>query len=132
MEKTETNRKTVLVAEDEKDLREALQSALETMGNYTVVTVSDGEEALAQCLALKPDHVVLDIHMPKLNGDEVLKQLRLDEWGSSVSVTILTAQSDINAIANAIEVGGAGTSYLVKSDISLAKVVEHVGNQIPK
>lgn len=125
-----TQQKTILVAEDEKDLREALTTALESMGGFAVIAVADGEAALTQSLAKRPNHIILDIHMPKLNGDKVLIQLRQDAWGKGVPVTILTAQSDMNAIASAIEAGGVGTSYLVKSDISLAKVVEHVTGHI--
>lgn len=130
MTASETSRKTVLIAEDENDLREALVTALKTIGDYDVIAVTDGEAALAESLAHKPDHIILDIHMPKLNGDKVLEELRKDAWGKDVTVTILTAQSDMAAIASALEAGGAGTGYLVKSDISLAKVVEHVGQQL--
>lgn len=115
-----------MVAEDELDIREALVTALETLGGFSVIAVEDGATALERILADRPDHVILDIHMPVMNGDAVLEKVRADEWGKTVPVTILTAQSDMIAIANAIEVGGAGTSYLIKSDLSLAKVVTHI------
>ncbi len=126
MTETQNIKKVVLVAEDEADIRDALVTALETLGGFSVVAVEDGGAALERILADRPDHVILDIHMPVMNGDAVLEQVRADAWGKNVPVTILTAQSDMIAIANAIEVGGAGTSYLIKSDLSLAKVVNHV------
>ncbi len=124
---TDTPKKVVLVAEDETDIREALVTALETLGGYRVISVADGELALAHILSDKPDHIILDIHMPKLNGDQVLGKLREDPWLADVPVTILTAQSDMAAVANAIAVGGTKTAYFIKSDLSLAKIVEHVG-----
>lgn len=126
MTDTQQPKKVVLVAEDELDIREALVTALETLGGFSVIAVEDGATALERILADRPDHVILDIHMPVMNGDAVLEKVRADEWGKTVPVTILTAQSDMIAIANAIEVGGAGTSYLIKSDLSLAKVVTHI------
>lgn len=123
----------VLIAEDETDMREALTTALEAMGNFDVLAVSDGEAAVREALTVKPDFVLLDIRMPKLNGDKVLEQIRADEaWGKRVPVTILTAQSDMQAVANAITVGGVSTGYLIKSDVSLAQVVEHVRSRLQR
>ncbi len=123
--------KVVLVAEDEMDMQSALVTALENMGGFKVLAVGDGESAVMQSLKERPDFILLDIRMPKLNGDKVLEQIRLDEsWGKKVPVTILTAQSDMVAVANAISVGGVGTGYLIKSEVTLAQVVEHVKGRL--
>lgn len=119
--------KVVLVAEDETDIREALVTALETLGGYTVIACADGQTALDRILADKPDHIILDIHMPNMNGDDVLEKLRDNPYLADTPVTILTAQSDMAAVANAIAVGGTKTAYFIKSSLSLAKIVEHVG-----
>ncbi len=123
--------KVVLVAEDEMDMQSALVTALESMGGFRVIAVGDGESAVMQSLKEQPDFILLDIRMPKQNGDKVLEQIRADEsWGKKVPVTILTAQSDMVAVANAMEVGGPGTGYLIKSDVTLAQVVEHVKGRL--
>jgi two-component system, OmpR family, response regulator len=126
MTDTSLEKKVVLVAEDETDIREALVTALETLGGYTVIACADGQTALDRIEADKPDHIILDIHMPNMNGDNVLEKLRDNPWLVDVPVTILTAQSDMAAVANSIAVGGTKTAYFIKSDLSLAKLVDHV------
>ncbi len=126
MTETTVAKKVVLVAEDETDIREALVTALESLGGYTVIACADGQTALDHILADKPDHIILDIHMPNMNGDDVLDKLRDNPYLADTPVTILTAQSDMAAVANAIAVGGTKTAYFIKSDMSLAKLVDHV------
>lgn len=124
------NKKHILIAEDAVDLREALKAALESTGDFTVTAVGDGEAALAAAFELKPDHILLDIKMPKKTGDEVLAALRADAWGVTVGVTLLTAQADLETVATAIAAGGVRTSYLTKGTTSLAQVLSHVRAQL--
>lgn len=131
MNEQTTVSKLILVAEDEMDMQSALVTALEEMGGFRVLAVGDGESAVMRSLQEKPDFILLDIRMPRLSGDKVLEQIRQDEaWGKHVPVTILTAQSDMMAVSNAIAVGGPSTGYLIKSDVSLAQVVDHVRNRL--
>lgn len=121
------NRKRILVVEDETDLREALETAFTVVGNYEVFTAADGEEAVEIALREKPDMIFLDIRIPKLDGSQVLEKIREDEeWGKRVPVSILTAQSDLDVVSRALEVGGVNTNYLTKTDWSLEKLVAHV------
>jgi two-component system, OmpR family, alkaline phosphatase synthesis response regulator PhoP len=113
----------ILIIEDEKDLREALHTSLENAG-YTVSTAVDGEDGLTQALQVKPDLILLDIGMPKMNGHQVLNELRRDSWGKTVSVLLLTNADDP---ANIIRgVGLRGNDYIIKTQVSLSDVVQRV------
>ena len=67
--------RTILVADDEANLLNLLKDNLEDDG-FSVLTASDGEEALKLWLQMKPDAIVLDIEMPKMNGWKVLEEIR--------------------------------------------------------
>lgn len=119
--------KKVLVIEDEQDLREALKTALSNE-NFDVHTAGDGEVGLQQALEIKPDLILLDLMMPKLDGLGVLKALREDEWGKNVKVIVMTALDDLERVAEVLEHGGS--EYLVKSNISLGTVVAKVKEKL--
>ena len=78
----------VLVVDDEERILNFLRSKLIASG-YGVLTASNGLEALEQAQAQEPDLIVLDVLMPRMNGFEVLKELRTF---SSVPVIILSAR----------------------------------------
>jgi DNA-binding response OmpR family regulator len=81
---------TILLVDDEDSVRKVLSFPLERDG-YVVVQAADGEEALERFAAQQIDLVVLDIMLPKLDGLEVCKRLRLT---SSVPIIMLTARDD--------------------------------------
>jgi CheY-like chemotaxis protein len=68
----------VLVADDEADVRLLLRLQLGQHGIDVVGEAADGHEVIAQCNALMPDAIVLDLLMPRMNGFEVIPQLRRD------------------------------------------------------
>lgn len=121
--------KTILVAEDEVDLREALADMLE-LEEFTVIQVGDGEAAVATAIETQPDLLLLDVMMPKKSGLEALGEIRHDSWGQSVPVIILTALSDMASVSEAIEKGGVNTEYLVKTDWKLEAVVGKVKEKL--
>jgi two-component system phosphate regulon response regulator PhoB len=82
--------KTILIADDEEDLRMLVEITLEDPV-YRIVTAVDGEQALAQIRVTRPDLVILDWMMPRLNGLEVVKQLRRDPTTVRIPVVLLTA-----------------------------------------
>lgn len=113
--------KTILIIDDEKDLSDAIATALSYEG-FTTFTAEDGEAGLALALEKKPDLIFLDIVMPKLDGLGVLKQLREDPWGKNVDVIVMTVLDDMEKIAEVVEKGG--NEYLVKTNITLGAIVE--------
>ena len=94
----------ILVAEDDPDISLVLCERLEAKG-YEVVTASDGEAALDVLAQKPPDLVFLDIHMPKLNGLEVLTRIRA-RW-PDLAVIIMTAHGTIGLAVEAMKVGAA-------------------------
>ena len=113
----------ILIVDDEVDLREALSSAL-TAAGFVTLTAVDGEEGLTKALAHKPNLILLDIDMPKMNGHKVLSELRRDVWGKTVPVILLTNSDDP---ANMVQGFGLKSSdYLIKSNISLEDLTKKV------
>lgn len=89
----------ILVVDDEKAIVDVIRTNLEYEG-YDVVTAYDGLEALEKVDQEKPDLVILDIMMPKLDGYEVLQALRGQPETQDIPVIVLTAYpSDIGAMA---------------------------------
>ncbi len=122
-----THNKTILIIDDEVDLRNALITALEYEG-FGTRTAEDGEKGLEMALSEKPDLILLDIMMPKMDGTEVLKNLRADEWGKNAKVIVMTALDDLEKVAGIIEAGG--DEYLVKSDVPLSGIIEKVKTKL--
>jgi len=93
--------KRILVVDDDVDMLELLQLALE-QGGYQVLTVESGEQALNIFSSFKPDLVILDIIMPESDGYQVLTKIR--EF-SNIPVIILTAIQDPTAVAQSLSLG---------------------------
>ena len=81
---------TILVADDEKHIAQLVKLYLTNEG-YQVETAADGQEALEKARRLRPDLIVLDLMMPRLDGWEVCRRLRKE---SSVPVIMLTARTE--------------------------------------
>lgn len=118
--------KKILIVEDESDLREALATALSYEG-YETLMATDGELGLEMALAHKPDLILLDILMPKMDGIAALKRLRHDAWGSTVRVIVMTVLDDLDKVAEVIDEHG---EYIVKSGITLGGIVEKVKSRL--
>lgn len=101
----------ILVVDDEPDVVQVVSGRLAREG-YEVATAFDGEEALAKFAQFNPDLVLLDLIMPKLNGFEVLKQIRekyTDRWRP---VIIISAQAELDTLRK---------SYAMEADHYLTK-----------
>ena len=99
----------ILLVEDEKHLAEAISQILKK-NNYTVDMVHDGEDGLDYALSDIYDLILLDIMLPKLNGIEVLKEIRKE--GISVPVLMLTAKGEISDRVTGLDSGA--DDYLPK------------------
>ena len=94
--------KKILIIEDEEPMRRVLKDTLEQEG-FIVFESSDGKVGLEEAYLKRPDLILLDILMPKIDGMTVLKQLRKEEWGKGVPVVILTNLNDASTVINALE-----------------------------
>ena len=113
----------ILLVEDDFSLRD-IYSARFTAEGYTVVTASDGEEALAVAVREHPDLIVLDVMMPKISGFDVLDILRSTPETKETKVIMMTALSQ-EADRKRGEALGVD-KYLVKSQVTLEDVVAAV------
>ena len=82
----------ILVVDDDPDILDAITMILQSQG-YEVVTARDGIEALANLKAEKPDLMVLDILMPKMDGFAVCKELQDPRWSKYRDIPILILTS---------------------------------------
>lgn len=85
----ERGRRRVLVADDNADAADSLAMLLTLMGNE-VRTAADGQEAVEIAEAFRPDVAVLDIGMPRLDGNGVARRIRAEPWGRGVALVALT------------------------------------------
>jgi DNA-binding response OmpR family regulator len=119
--------KAILIVEDEEPLLKALDDILSDQG-YKTLKAKDGKQGLESALANKPDLILLDILLPKLNGMELLKKLRKDKWGKTARVVLLSNLSDSQHIADALDLGVR--TYLLKSEINIDNVIQKIEEQL--
>ena len=115
--------KRILLAEDDRFLRRAAEVTLKRHG-FTVLTASDGADALRVARAELPDLVLLDLIMPKVQGFEVLLTLKQDPATEGIPVIVLSNLSQPGDVQQAMEHGAA--AYFVKADLSLQALVDRV------
>jgi len=115
--------KKILVVEDEATLQKALTEALVHNG-YDVLNALDGLRGLELAREKKPDLILLDIILPKMDGFEVLKELKKDKSASDIPIIILTNLSDASDIQKTLDLGA--TTYLVKADFHLEDVLKKI------
>lgn len=111
----------IAVIEDDPPIRDMYQVKFELSG-FTVQTASDGAGGLQLCQAFQPHLILLDLLMPKMNGDEMLQCLRAEEWGADMRVIILTNLSRSEA-PHALRFLGIDR-YIVKAHTTPAQVVD--------
>ncbi len=104
-------RPLVLIVDDDEDLRFLAGEALKKYG-FSVVEAVDGIEALSLFERLKPEIVLLDVLMPKMDGFAACAALRLLPEGSATPVVMMTALEDIDSINRAYEAGA--TDFITK------------------
>ncbi|PJE50505.1 MAG: response regulator [Candidatus Yanofskybacteria bacterium CG10_big_fil_rev_8_21_14_0_10_36_16] len=82
-------KQTILIVDDEKDFREILVTKLKTLG-VNIVEAENGEEALVKLKEIKPDLIMLDVNMPKMNGPETLSQIKANPEWADLKIVFLT------------------------------------------
>ena len=119
----EPHKKKVLLVEDDTSLSSVYRARLELEG-FDVREVHDGEDALTATLEYKPDIILLDAMMPKINGFDVLDILRNTPETANVRVIMLTALSQAKDKERAESLGV--DEYMVKSQVVISDVVARV------
>ncbi len=102
----------VMLVEDDPDIQVVARMSLKMCGIPNVVVVSDGEECLAKVGEVRPDLILLDVMMPKLDGYETCRRLKADATTKEIPVIFLTAKAQQFEVKHGMELGAVG--YLVK------------------
>jgi adenylate cyclase len=102
----------ILIVDDNEDNRYTLQLMLESDGHERIASASGGTEAIALLEKQKFSLVLLDLMMPDLNGDEVLKLIKSDPDKRDIPVVMISADTDAEKVAQCIELGA--DDYLSK------------------
>lgn len=101
----------ILIAEDERDIRDLVAFSLRHQGHEVIVTV-DGESALEQVYAERPDLVLLDVRMPRIDGYEVCRRMKADRMLKSIPVAFISAKGQEGEVAQGMEAGAQ--AYILK------------------
>ena len=84
--------KSILVIDDEDDIREVAQLGLQVVANWQVITASSGAEGIVKAKAEQPDAILLDVMMPDMDGTTTFRKLQGDPATQHIPVLLLTAK----------------------------------------
>ncbi|MCP9291293.1 response regulator [Gracilimonas sediminicola] len=115
-------KQTILVVDDEKDLLDLIEYNLKKEG-FAVLKAENGEEGIKIAKEHKPDLVLMDIMMPKMDGMEAVETMRADEDLKSIPIIFLTARSDEKTEVEGLDKGG--DDYITKP-ISTTKLISRI------
>jgi len=122
------SRGKVLVVDDEEYIQHILNFSFGAEG-YDVVTAADGEEGIKKAKSEKPDIIVLDIMMPKMDGYEACKRLKTDPNTKSIPVILLTAKG--REVDRKLGSQAGADDYVVKP-FSPGRLIERVEGMIKR
>jgi two-component system phosphate regulon response regulator PhoB len=105
----------VVIVEDNPALAEIYKVRLEILG-YKIINAYDGEQALQIIEKEKPKLVLLDLMVPKVAGDEILRRMRSSEWGKDIKVHIISNLNEADAPSGLRDYGIEG--YSVKANLA--------------
>ncbi|MGE9292624.1 MAG: response regulator, partial [Puniceicoccales bacterium] len=123
---TEKRRKKILLVEDNPADRSMIRKLLESSAENCVIEVSEAEEALKFCDKVQIDGIVLDLHLPGMDGMEFLERLKSIYGGGVWPVVVLTGEGDETTAVEAMKRGAQ--DYLAKSGITQDKLLMSVAS----
>ncbi len=131
-QKEELDSMRLLLAEDERELSEALVTVLRR-NNYSVDAVYDGQAALDYLEAAEYDGAILDIMMPKMDGITVLRRIR--EQGNAVPVLLLTAKTEVDDRVTGLDAGAddyLGKPFAMKELLARIRAMTRRQPEVPR
>lgn len=121
--------KKVAIIEDDQSISQMYRIKFEADG-YDVETASNGKLGLELIEDMKPDIVLLDLMMPQMNGDEMLKKLRKTTWGKNMKVIVLTNMGEQEIPEDVKKLGVS--AVILKADMTPRQVAELVKEKLSK
>lgn len=101
----------ILIAEDERDIRDLIEFSL-TFAGFEVVTAVDGQDAVEKALAVKPDLIMMDVRMPRMTGYEACAKMKTMDEIKDIPVVILSAKGQESEIQTGLNAGAY--EYILK------------------
>ncbi len=123
------NKKKVLVIEDDKSMQGIYKTKLQQEG-YEVIQALDGEEGVKKSKTEKPDLIILDLILPKIDGFEVLKKIKANKKTSGISVIILSNLGQKEDLEKGLALGA--DDYLIKAMHPITDVLLKIRKQLQK
>ena len=119
----------IAIIEDDSAISMMYRIKFEAEG-YVVETAENGKLGLELIKEMKPDIILLDLMMPEMNGDEMLKKLRETDWGKDIKVIILTnmGESEAPESIKALNI----EAFILKANMTPRQVAELVKEHISK
>lgn len=117
---------TILIVEDDKELRETMESFLLKKG-YNVVSSPDGWSCLKEVVVKHPDAIIMDINMPKLNGLNALDLIKVTRLSVQVPILVMSAKTDDETIQKALALGA---DDFVEKPFSYEKALSYIELQL--
>ena len=102
----------ILIAEDERDIRELIAFSLQGLGGFNVVLASNGVEAVERAMAEIPDLILMDVRMPRMTGYDACKKLKENDSTKSIPVIFLSAKGQDQEIQQGLAAGAE--EYILK------------------
>lgn len=121
--------KKILIIEDDFFIRELYQRQLQKE-QYEVVSASDGAEGLVQATQQKPDLILLDIMLPRLNGLDLLRTIKSKPETKDIPVILLTNLGQDSVIKEGFSLGAEG--YLIKSAYTPSQIINEIKSFLEK
>jgi two-component system sensor histidine kinase/response regulator len=117
----------IAIIEDDQAISQMYRIKFETEG-YEVETANNGKLGLELAGKMRPDIILLDLMMPEMNGDEMLKKLRATAWGKHIKVIVLTNVGEQEA-PDILEKLGV-RRFIVKAEMTPRQVAEMVKSEL--
>jgi CheY-like chemotaxis protein len=102
----------ILIAEDERDIRELVTISLRGLGGFDVSQATNGVEAVERARAEHPDLILMDVRMPKLTGYEACRQLKESPETQDIPIVFLSAKGQESEIQKGLTAGAV--QYILK------------------
>lgn len=121
--KTKTLKKIVVV-DDEEDILDIIRFALEDMSGVEVRAFNSGQELIQESLAFKPDLILLDVMMPEMSGQTILKAIRLFPPIAKTPIIFITARIQKEEIQEYLQLGAIGVIQKPFNPLTLAHDIQ--------
>ncbi len=119
----------IMIAEDERDIRELVTFSLRSLGGFEVVQAANGAEAVERATAERPDLILMDVRMPKMTGYEACKKLKEIDTTRDIPVVFLSAKGQESEIQQGLAVGAE--EYILKP-FALDELVDQVRSMLKR